>query len=177
MGGFLTQLEVLDLLGNDLTGTIPQELGRIKALEKIHVDANCRLGGTVPTSFRRLLLKNLDDFSFTSTSISIPNGAVSKHRCSSSSDSYDDSDVNGTEASNFDVTKELQVEKRTQTQKDMRENCHYIKCKMCCRCLQYENPNAFFGETREYNICESPNDDGYKQMETQQYGTIFDILP
>ncbi len=51
--GRLTQLEVLDLAGNELTGPIPEDLGQLGQLRELYLNAN-KLTGPIPAALGQL---------------------------------------------------------------------------------------------------------------------------
>ena len=62
--GNLTNLEVLRLYGNELSGSIPTELGNLVNLTELNLGGN-QLSGTLPQSLT--MLTKLEKFSFWST--------------------------------------------------------------------------------------------------------------
>ena len=42
------------LNGNDLTGTIPEELGNLRFLDRLQIDSN-QISGSIPTTFQNLV--------------------------------------------------------------------------------------------------------------------------
>lgn len=61
--GDLPYLEEIMFTGNKLTGTLPPELGNLPALARLKVNANVDLGGEIPTAIYTGLKDTLTQFS------------------------------------------------------------------------------------------------------------------